>query len=126
MIPQSVVKEHAGGFRYRAEVDGLRVIAVILVVLFHAGFEWFSGGYIGVDVFFVISGYLITSIILSEHKAGKFSNVSFYERRARRILPPLFLVMLASLPYAWFWMTPHHLKAFSQSVAAASLFAPNI
>ena len=126
MILQSVVKEHAGGFRYRAEVDGLRAIAVIPVVLFHAGFEWFSGGYIGVDVFFVISGYLITSIILSEHKAGKFSIVSFYERRARRILPPLFLVMLASLPFAWFWMTPHHLKAFSQSMVAASLFAPNI
>src|SRR5690242_17394429 len=103
-----------GGLGYRPEVDGLRAIAVVPVVLFHAGFGWFSGGYIGVDVFFVISGYLITSIILNEHKAGKFSIANFYERRARRILPPLFLVMLVSLPFAWFWMTPHHLKAFSQ------------
>jgi peptidoglycan/LPS O-acetylase OafA/YrhL len=124
IVSQQVPKN--GGLGYRPEVDGLRAIAVVPVVLFHAGFGWFSGGYIGVDVFFVISGYLITSIILNEHKAGKFSIANFYERRARRILPPLFLVMLVSLPFAWFWMTPHHLKAFSQSMVAASIFAPNV
>jgi len=111
---------------YRPEVDGLRAVAVVPVVLFHAGFAWMSGGYVGVDVFFVISGYLITSIILAEQSQKRFSIAAFYERRARRILPALFLVMLACLPFAWAWMTPHHLKGFSQSVVATALFAANI
>ena len=122
---RSRVQRHAA-FRYRAEVDGLRALAIVPVVLFHAGFGAFSGGYIGVDVFFVISGYLITSIILQEIHAGHFTIAGFYERRARRILPALFLVMLAILPFAWLWMTPHHLKAFAQSLVAATVFAPNI
>ncbi|MGB2972242.1 MAG: acyltransferase, partial [Candidatus Competibacter sp.] len=71
---------------YRREIDGLRALAVIPVMFFHAGFQAFSGGFVGVDVFFVISGYLITSIILAEKHAGTFSIVNFYERRARRIL----------------------------------------
>ena len=75
---------------YRREIDGLRALAVVPVMLFHAGFQAFSGGFVGVDVFFVISGYLITSIILAEKQAGVFSIVNFYERRARRILPALF------------------------------------
>lgn len=75
---------------YRSEVDGLRALAVVSVILFHAGFEIFGGGYVGVDVFFVISGYLITTIIIGELNAGVFSIVNFYERRARRILPALF------------------------------------
>ena len=74
---------------YRREIDGLRALAVLPVILFHAGFEMFSGGFVGVDVFFVISGYLITTIILSELEQGRFSIVNFYERRARRILPAL-------------------------------------
>ena len=65
--------------KYRAEIDGLRALAVLPVILFHAGFEWFSGGFVGVDVFFVISGYLITTIIISEMAEGKFSIVNFYE-----------------------------------------------
>ena len=85
---------------YRAEVDGLRALAVIPVILFHAGFSWFSGGYVGVDVFFVISGYLITSIIIKEKQAGTFSLVDFYARRARRILPALFFVMLICIRMA--------------------------
>ena len=84
--------------KYRREIDGLRALAVLPVLLFHAGFESFGGGYIGVDIFFVISGYLITSIILGELQTGTFSIIKFYERRARRILPALFLVMLACLP----------------------------
>ena len=80
--------------KYRAEIDGLRALAVIPVILFHAGFELFGGGFVGVDVFFVISGYLITTIIINEMDEGKFSLVNFYERRARRILPALFFVML--------------------------------
>ena len=78
---------------YRKEIDGLRALAVIPVILFHAGFENFSGGYVGVDVFLVISGYLITSIILLEKKSGTFKLSSFYERRVRRIFPALYLVI---------------------------------
>ena len=77
---------HARG-TYRPDIDGLRSIAVVPVVLFHAGFSLFSGGYVGVDVFFVISGYLITGILAGEIDRGKFSLIGFYERRARRILP---------------------------------------
>jgi len=88
---------------YREEIDGLRAVAIIPVVLFHAGFEWFSGGFIGVDVFFVISGYLITSIILKELTQNNFSIANFYERRARRILPALFFVLLSCiLLFIWF------------------------
>lgn len=112
--------------QYRREIDGLRAIAVLPVLLFHAGFQLFSGGYIGVDIFFVISGYLITSIIINELEFGTFSIVKFYERRARRILPALFLVILVSLPFAWLWMSPTGLKDFSKSVVAVSLFLSNI
>lgn len=111
---------------YRREIDGLRALAVIPVIFFHAGFTPFSGGYVGVDVFFVISGYLITSIIVSERQAGTFSLVNFYERRARRILPALFLVMAACIPLAWFWLLPGDMKDFSQSVLAVSAFISNI
>ena len=111
---------------YRKEIDGLRALAVLPVILFHAGFETFGGGFVGVDVFFVISGYLITTIILAELEQGKFSLVSFYERRARRILPALFLVMLVCIPFAWFWLLPSDMKDFSKSLIAVSLFASNI
>ncbi|NML16214.1 acyltransferase family protein [Azohydromonas caseinilytica] len=106
-------------------MDGLRTIAVVPVVLFHAGFDLFSGGFVGVDVFFVISGYLITGIILSEVLAGNFNIIKFYERRARRILPALFLVILACLPFAWVLLSPRDLKDFSESLVAVSLFGSN-
>ena len=111
---------------YRREIDGLRALAVLPVILFHAGFQTFSGGFVGVDVFFVISGYLITSIILAELEQGKFSIINFYERRARRILPALFLVMFACLPFAWLWLLPSDMRSFSQSVMAVSTFLSNI
>ena len=111
---------------YRREIDGLRAVAVLPVILFHAGFQTFSGGFIGVDVFFVISGYLITTIILFERDIGTFTLVGFYERRARRILPALFVVMLACLPFAWLWMLPVELKNFSQSLIAVCAFASNL
>ncbi|MBT3471538.1 MAG: acyltransferase [Gammaproteobacteria bacterium] len=88
-------------FHYRREIDGLRAIAILPVIFFHAGFQWFSGGYVGVDIFFVISGYLISSIIFKECTAGTFTLQNFYERRARRILPALFLVTASSIPLAW-------------------------
>jgi peptidoglycan/LPS O-acetylase OafA/YrhL len=112
--------------KYRAEIDGLRALAVVPVILFHAGFELFSGGFVGVDVFFVISGYLITTILIEDIENKRFSIVNFYERRARRILPALFFVMLVCLPFAWMWMLPSQMKDFSQSLVAVSLFASNI
>jgi len=76
------------------------------VILYHAGFSVFQGGYVGVDVFFVISGFPISSIILNDLKQGRFSVLRFYERRARRILSALFTVIASCLPFAWVWMTP--------------------
>lgn len=112
--------------RYRSEIDGLRALAVVPVILFHAGIPLVSGGYVGVDIFFVISGYLITSIILSELEQGKFSIITFYERRARRILPALFLVMAVCLPFAWMWLIPSEFKDFSVSIIGVILFSSNI
>lgn len=112
--------------RYRPEIDGLRAIAVVPVLLFHAGFTAFKGGFVGVDVFFVISGYLITSIIYSDIKSNSFSIVQFYERRVRRILPALFLVSLICIPIALLLMLPDEFKAFSKSLAAVQIFSSNI
>jgi len=112
--------------KYRPEIDGLRALAVIPVILFHAGFELFSGGFVGVDVFFVISGYLITSLLIEDIENKRFSILHFYERRARRILPALFFIVLLCIPFAWMWMTPSQMKDFSQSLIAVSLFASNI
>ncbi len=111
---------------YRHEIDGLRAVAVLPVIFFHAGFSLFQGGYVGVDVFFVISGYLITSLILAEQTAGTFTIAGFYDRRARRILPALFLVTAACLGMAWLFMTPLQLKEFFQSVTAISVFSSNV
>ena len=110
---------------YRPEIDGLRAVAVIPVILFHAGYALFSGGFIGVDIFFVISGFLITNIIINELDAKNFSLVSFYERRARRILPALIMVMLACIPFTFFWFMPGDLKNFSESLISTSLFYSN-
>lgn len=112
--------------QYRPEIDGLRAVAVVPVILFHGGFETFSGGFVGVDVFFVISGFLITTIILGELERGAFSLWGFYERRARRILPALFFIMACCIPFAWMWMPPPQYAAFSQSLVAVSLFVSNI
>ena len=111
---------------YRREIDGLRAVAVSSVILFHAGLKPLSGGFIGVDVFFVISGFLITSLIVSEKQAHRFSLLGFYERRARRILPALFCVVVACLPFAYWWLTPSDLMKFSRSVVAVSWFTSNI
>ncbi len=112
--------------KYRSEIDGLRALAVIPVILFHAGFEIFSGGFVGVDVFFVISGYLITTMIIEDIDNKSFSIIEFYERRARRILPALFFVMFVCVPFAWILMLPGQMKDFSQSLLAVSLFVSNI
>lgn len=116
--------------QYRPEIDGLRAVAVSSVVLYHAefafpGYDPFHGGFIGVDVFFVISGYLITSILLRGLGDGTFRIADFYERRARRILPALFCVMLASIPLAWALMLPKALKEFAGSALSALFFSSN-
>ena len=116
---------------YRPEIDGLRAIAVSAVILYHAqisiyGQEPFKGGFIGVDIFFVISGYLISLIIFKELKVtGTFSFKSFYERRIRRILPALFFVMLVSLPFAWIYLLPSDFVEFSKSILYSLGFSSN-
>ena len=112
--------------KYRAEIDGLRALAVVPVILFHAGFELFRGGFVGVDVFFVISGYLITTILIEDIENKRFSIVNFYERRARRILPALFVVMFIALLPAYFVMLPDELQNFGQSLVATTLFTNNV
>lgn len=111
--------------KYRPEIDGLRAVAVIPVIFFHAGFETFSGGYVGVDIFFVISGYLITSIIVNDLEDGSFSIAHFYERRAKRILPALFLVSLLCVPVAWALLDDEAFAEFARSLAAVAIFASN-
>jgi len=116
---------------YRPEIDGLRAIAVVAVILYHAeiyifGYQPFKGGFIGVDIFLVISGYLITFIILKElSETGTFSYKYFYERRIRRIIPALTVVMLASLPYAWLYLLPSELVDYSKSILFSLGFSSN-
>lgn len=110
---------------YRPEIDGLRALAVLPVIFFHAGFLRFSGGYVGVDVFFVISGYLITSILWNDLQSGSFSLKRFYERRARRILPALFVVAFATLPFAYLWLLPPDFRDYGRSLFSVSTFSSN-
>lgn len=117
--------------RYRPEIDGLRAVAVLAVVVYHARFPWgtdivLSGGFLGVDVFFVISGYLITYLILDEHAtSGRFSIARFYERRARRLLPALLVVVAATAVAAWFILLPSDLVDFASSILASLFFVSN-
>ena len=111
---------------YRPEIDGLRALAILPVIFFHLGFNLFNGGFLGVDIFFVISGYLITYIIIIEIKEKKFSLVLFYERRARRILPALFLIMFFSSIVGYFLMLPDAYQNFGQSLVSTTLFSNNI
>ena len=110
---------------YRPEIDGMRAVAVVPVILFHAGVGIFSGGFIGVDIFFVISGYLITSILISELSAQEYSILKFYERRARRILPALLFIFISVTPFAWFWLMPSDLEEYFESLMAATIFLSN-
>ena len=116
---------------YRPEIDGLRAIAVISVIFYHAkltlfDYKIFEGGFIGVDIFFVISGYLISLLILKELEAtGKFSFSYFYERRARRILPALIVVIMASLPLGWIYLLPESFIEFIKSILYSLGFTSN-
>jgi peptidoglycan/LPS O-acetylase OafA/YrhL len=111
---------------YRADIDGLRGIAVLSVLLFHLGFYWFGGGYVGVDVFFVISGYLITRIIIDDVRSRRFSAARFYDRRIRRIFPALFCTLFLSLVAGAFLSTPTDFKSLGHSAAAVIAFVSNI
>ena len=110
---------------YRPDIDGLRTVAVVPVIVFHAGLG-LSGGFVGVDVFFVISGYLITTLLLGELDENRFSLVDFYERRARRILPALFTVMALTTVAALLLMTPTDLVNYAKSAASTTAFLANI
>jgi len=113
--------------QYRRDIDGLRAVAVVPVILFHAGIAGFGGGFLGVDVFFVISGYLITGILLEDHhRRGGISILRFYERRARRILPALFVVLAASTAIGWFWLAPRAYANFFESLGLTAVFLSNL
>ncbi|SIT09331.1 Peptidoglycan/LPS O-acetylase OafA/YrhL, contains acyltransferase and SGNH-hydrolase domains [Roseivivax lentus] len=111
--------------KYRRDIDGLRAVAVLPVVLDHAHVPGFSGGYIGVDIFFVISGFLITRILMDDIAGGQFSLLRFYERRARRILPALFTVIAATLVAGWWMLVPGQYEALGESVIATTFFFSN-
>ena len=117
--------------KYRPEIDTLRAIAVSAVIIYHAkislfGNLIFSGGFLGVDIFFIISGYLITSIILKELlEKNSFSFRNFYIKRVRRILPALLFVMLVSIPFSWIYLYPSDLVSFSKSILYSLGFGSN-
>ena len=112
--------------KHRADIDGLRAIAVLPITFFHAGIPGFAGGFVGVDIFFVISGFLITGILVRDLEAGCFSYADFYERRLRRIFPALIVMLAASLLAAYFLILPSELRSFGRSVIGAIVFVANI
>lgn len=120
------MQDSAPGGRYRPDIDGLRAIAVLSVIAYHLGLPGAGSGYAGVDVFFVISGFLIGGIVLRERALGTFTYRSFYARRVRRILPALCATILVTLPFAWAVMTPHELRYFGGGIFATLLFSSNI
>ncbi len=111
---------------YRSDIDGLRALAVILVVIFHAGFDFIPGGYIGVDVFFVISGFLITGIIKSDLTKNRFTFANFYKRRIKRLMPALFFVLFVTSILAFFILLPQDFSSYGRSVIAVVLSLSNV
>ncbi|MRD46801.1 acyltransferase family protein [Caenimonas koreensis DSM 17982] len=111
---------------YRADIDGLRAIAVLAVVLYHAGADWLPGGFLGVDIFFVISGFVITTLLRAQLAAGAFTLAGFYDRRIRRILPALLVVLAVTGAVAWVVLPPPDIAKLGQGTAAAALFVFNL
>ncbi len=112
--------------KYRPDIDGLRALAVLLVVLYHAGCSWVSGGYVGVDVFFVISGYLITKIIVTQIVEGNFSLKNFYIKRIRRLYPPLLIVVAFVLLFGWLYLLPVDYRNLGVSAVFTLFYSANI
>lgn len=114
---------------YRPDIDGLRAIAVLSIIFYHSNLDYFnslSGGFLGVDIFFVISGFLITQTLLKELADQNFKLKFFYERRARRILPLLIIVKIATIPFAWFLLAPNEVHEYSASMLSSLAFGSNI
>ena len=111
--------------RYRPDIDGLRAIGVLSVVLFHAFPTWVTGGFIGVDIFFVISGYLISLILFENLDRGSFSFAVFYGRRVRRIFPALAIVLFAVLGFGFFVLVPYEFRQLGRDAAAGAAFVSN-
>ena len=110
---------------YRPEIDGLRALAVIPVIFYHASYPFFSGGYLGVDIFFVISGYLISCIILDELEKNEFSILNFWKRRAKRILPALLSVIIFTSLLSYFYIPYNEIKVFTNSIVSSLFFYSN-
>ena len=111
-----MIRQHTSQSQYRADIDGLRALAVLPVIAYHLSVPMFSGGFVGVDIFFVISGYLITSTLISDIHNSQFSISKFYQRRIRRILPALFGMLLFTSLLAGIYLCPTDLKAFGKSL----------
>lgn len=122
----ALVTNDGAAIHYRSDIDGLRAVAVLPILLFHAGVQVFRGGFIGVDIFFVISGFLITGIITREIGEGRFTIGAFYRRRFMRILPALGVTLLATLAFGIWFMLPPEIEELGRSVAAAATFASNV
>ena len=110
---------------YRPEVDGLRALAVIPVIFYHANYPFFGGGYLGVDIFFVISGYLISSILINDLSRNRFSIVNFWKRRAKRILPALLSVIIFTSILSYFYIPNEEIKTFANSIVSSLFFYSN-
>lgn len=130
-LPSPYLQRSESTTSYRPEIHGLRAIAVLWVVMYHAqlsiaGIDFFQGGFLGVDIFFVISGYLITGILFREMACNCFTFMHFHERRVRRIIPALLTVTGISIPFAWVWMLPKQFQEYAESILTSLLFASNI
>src|ERR1700722_5102779 len=120
------VRRNAMALRNRADIDGLRALAVLAVILFHAFPNELPGGFVGVDIFFVISGYLITQIILDDLDSGNFTAASFYARRVRRIFPALITVLIVTFAFGWHYFLPMELASLGKNILASALFSANL
>ncbi len=121
-IPQT----HLSHPKYHPDIDGLRALAVLSVVIYHAFPEWLEGGFVGVDIFFVISGYLISTIIFTNLEKERFGFREFYVRRVKRIFPALLLVLFASLLFGWFALLPDEFEQLGKHILAGTVFVSNL
>ena len=119
------MKKNQINLKYRPDIDGLRALAIILVLLFHAFPDSVKGGFIGVDVFFVISGYLISNIIFRNLENENFNFTDFYIRRIRRIFPALIFVLICTTLFGWFSLMPNEYWQFGKHLIGGAGFASN-